>query len=67
VWVQLLCAVRFCVLCIFRDDVARGAALLAAAYTSLQRLDLCGGHITGVAGCNLCIVKTVPHLLFWAA
>jgi hypothetical protein len=27
---------------------ARGAALLAAAYTGLQRLDLCGGHITGV-------------------
>jgi hypothetical protein len=27
---------------------ARGAALLAAAYTGLQRLDLCGGHMTGV-------------------
>jgi hypothetical protein len=26
---------------------ARGAALLAAAYTGLQRLDLCGGHISG--------------------
>jgi hypothetical protein len=34
---------------------ARGAALLAAAYTGLQRLDLCGGHITGVEGCTVCI------------
>lgn len=30
---------------------ARGVVLLAAAFGRLQRLDLCGGHITGERRC----------------
>lgn len=41
---------------------ARGAALLAAAYTGLQRLDLCGGHVTDRACVELAKLPSLRQL-----
>ncbi|KAF8061903.1 EGF1 [Scenedesmus sp. PABB004] len=41
---------------------AKGAALLAAAFTGLRRLELCGGYVNDRAAAELCKLGELRHL-----